>query len=110
MKNTNLTKLCGNLGVDELNGIIVRMNELSPAVYSLKMQYSSEENSSDLSGMGAGMSFEEDMLLRLVLDIDEYMQELDCEKLFGSDEMKYPTKDDFRRYIERYDYLMSDAG
>ncbi len=106
MKNLNLSDYTDGLGVDEINGLLARMNELRAAVESLEAEYSKSTREGELIG-GSYTSFEEDTLLTLVSDVDDYFSSLTGKRLFDISR-QHPTREDFVNIISQYKYLMSE--
>ena len=108
MKNLNLNDYFDNLGVDEINGLIARMNEMRSAVYSLSEQYETESDNGENIGTEGFATIEEDMLSQLVNDVESYAKKLGCAPLFDIDTTSHLTKEDYKLIIRKYNFLMSE--
>ncbi len=107
MKKTNLSVYCDKMDVDEVNGLLARMNELRSAVYSLKEQYETDDDTTDINSFSGFYDFEEDRVRLLVEDVNKYMTSLGYEIIFDVNTVS-PTKEDYKNIILQYNYLMSD--
>ena len=107
--NLNLNKYYDGLDLEHVNGIFSRMLDLKPIIDKLDFVYNEwEERFEQTTSWKIAKKMNESNLRVRVRDIDKYMAEIKREGIFGTVEGKDLTEEDYKQFIDRYKFLMSE--